>query len=135
LTINKEKVFMKFDVSQVPSTASVESAILRFWTSTIDATCMTVVYKVTSSWDKTTIAIATNEPTTGSVYASGNDAAGENGYNITTLVREWVTGVSTNNGMMIFPYDGSATTLSNLARMYDHDDPNFYPRIDIKYTQ
>ncbi len=132
-----ENAFMQFTMPTLPSGASIVNATLHFWTInlTVSMECLTGIYKVTSSWDKATISTANETiPPSTNPAASAIDAPGENSFDITTLVRGWENGTSPNYGVQISPCGSGAYPFSNLTQIYDHDDPNYYPRIIIVYT-
>jgi hypothetical protein len=129
--IIKEGVYIHFYTPQIPSGATIESATLNIWITTLDAVSTTTITQVNGAWDRTTIT-STNEPALGSVRGFEDSSVGWNDIDITLLVREWVDGTSANYGVKIFP---SACDLygSNKTRFQDHDDAQYYPRIVVKY--
>ena len=128
-----EDVFMIFNLSPVPSGANVAAATLEITISTFDASCPTAVTQITGAWDRTSVTVST-EPTISHTNAGSRDrtVVGINDFDITSLVKLWVSGRASNFGVLIAPTTATAT-FSNRTRILDLDSPASYPRIMISY--
>jgi hypothetical protein len=126
------RVYIKFDLSgctpAIPSAATVRTATMRLYASTLPAACRTVnVFRVTASWTEAAVTwnnqpfgTTVNDPPTasrtdsvdvGAVAGCANLAAGYvTGIDVTTDVAAFVAGSATNNGWMLRDdVEGSAT--------------------------
>jgi hypothetical protein len=117
------RVYLRFDLTKctptIPSTATVNSAVLRMVPQVLASACRTYdIFKVTASWVETTLTwnnqpfgTTVNNPVQ-SARTSSSDVgplgcanstlnAYTTGWNVTTDVAAFVAGTSTNNGWMI----------------------------------
>jgi len=132
----KEQIFMQFNISQVPSSAIIDGAILKVYVTTLDATCNTSVYRVTGTWEPGTINYTIAQTLINSFTEDTRISTPEGFilFNIKTLVQNWVTGEFTNFGIAIYPTNSTGPSTSNRTRMADFDDTlQHYPRIEIYY--
>ena len=129
--INTQRTFIRFDLSSIPLplNAHVDSAILTLTASTAFGTNSSKpmeVYRVLSPWTETGLTWL-NRDATHAWTNAGGDFAGTNGqpyavstssptnsqavtWDVTTLVREWLTNSATNFGLLLKSADGNQLT-------------------------
>ena len=111
------EVLLQFDLSALPI-GTLNSANLAITTGSTTGT-VTMTYRVgklTSAWNESTVTW-NNKPARTGNYASTNvPINGVATWNVTSLVDEWLTGVSTNYGLSL--YRASSTSNSSNSNWY-----------------
>ncbi|MBT8393939.1 MAG: DNRLRE domain-containing protein, partial [Bacteroidia bacterium] len=165
-----KRILLQFDISSIPSNSYIESAELRL-NSTDDKDMTVSVFQIgdSDSWDEGNLCGNTgssnwNNRTSGSSWSSpgvvGNNyddgtpiatinAAykGIQSWFITSLVQDWVSGIATNNGVMLGGQDGKdeeakyestdagdpnpPTLRVTYRTVYDNDNDGVYNQLDI----
>lgn len=104
-----QRTWIKFDLSTLPSGtvgSDISKATLTLWVNKISTTGAFEVHRVTGSWDEETLNDATM-PTIGGVEATvAVTPANVHSYvtaDVTAVVRDWVDGVSPNDGIALVP--------------------------------
>lgn len=147
---------IRFDVSSIPSSASITSAVLTYNVATSFGTQNLVFYRVLVDWDEGALnnaagtaswnqrIAATNWNTAGcrgsgtdraasSTATAVNPAVGVGNIDLTPDVVLWVAGSATNFGWQI---DYSSVVVNNLKNLYSSDDAtaSLRPQLDVIYT-
>jgi hypothetical protein len=152
-----QRIYVKFDLTKcspaIASTASVKSASLRLYVSTLPGACRTYdLFKVTSSWTETGITwnnqpfgTSINNPGTASRTSSlnvgtspcQNSTAGAyvSGWDVTADVQTYVAGTSSNFGWMIRD-DTEGTTPARTGTFSDRETNTLAqsPQLLINYS-
>jgi hypothetical protein len=131
----RARALIKFNIGEIPLGATINSATLRIYqhgwgddggsVRTIFADC------ATSAWHEA-VATWNYAPTIGATAGSVSVGMSEGWYeiNVTTLVRDWYTGTTSNHGLLLRGYEGSG----NLYRLFV---PRLYvdePQLVVDYT-
>lgn len=129
--------FLKFDVSDIPSESTIESAFYKNFVSFSSINNLGVgIYPCVGSWDEMSVTWNT-KPSIGSEIisdSSTNYVSTSIGHwrlhNISPLVQEWVDGTTTNNGIAFY-YTGSS-----YARVYsrEYSTTTNRPYLDVTYS-
>jgi hypothetical protein len=133
--INSMITYMKFDLSSIPSSATINSATLGVYATSCGGTTANKLYvgSVKSSWNETQL-VWSNKPTYVANFSSisipGEDSSGYKQWSIKQLVDNWVSGRSTNYGLSI--YFGSDSNM--LCQFSSSESANNKPYLTIKYT-
>jgi hypothetical protein len=106
---NGSTTFIQFDLSGLPSSATVSKATLRLYVDAVTAAGSFDVYEVNSPWTERALNF-TNAPTAG-LSATGSKPvsisySSSNQFvqvDITTLVQDWVNGTVANNDIALKP--------------------------------
>jgi len=124
---NGTTAFIQFNLSGLPTGASVNKATLRLYVDGVLASGSFDVFPVNGAWSESTLTYNTPPPTLGA-SATGNKsiAIASSSFNkfvlvdITSLVQGWVNGTTVNNGVAlaltttsgIFSFDGKESLLT-----------------------
>lgn len=143
-----QRILLKFDLSAIPTGATITSASLQMQATAIGGTLNIDVYELLQSWDEgsgsgtpgaanwTENAAATNWATAGGSFNStavatlNTNATGQHSWDITSLVQGWVDGSRTNNGVLVASPDGGG----NRTVTYDSREGTFAPQLVINYS-
>ncbi len=147
-TSKLQRALLQFDLSALPSNATISSATLQMQATQIGGLLNISVYEVLNAWlegagSGTADASNWNERTPGINWTStGGDfngtavanlntnSTGQHSWNITALVQAWFTGSKINNGLMVASPDGGG----NRTATYDSSEGATPPRLVISYT-
>lgn len=99
------RTFLQFDLGLIPNNAIINSATLRLvQSSTASATNTIGVYKITSSWDQTTVSWNV-QPSIGASpvdqLSVGTASGAIYNFNVLSVVQEWVNGTASNYGFFL----------------------------------
>ena len=143
-----QRALLQFDLSSIPANATIISATLKMRSTQIGGTLNIGVYEVTQAWSEGTgngtagaanwnqRQTGTNWTTAGGTFNStavatlNTNSTGQHTWDITSLVRAWVDGSKTNNGLMVASPDGGG----NRTVTYDSSEGTTVPVIVIDYT-
>ena len=143
-----QRALFQFDLSAIPSNATITSATLQMQATQIGGTLNISVYEMLRAWTEGTAngtanAANWNESASGTNWTSaGGDfnatavanlntnSTGQHSWNLTTLVQAWVDGTKTNNGVLVASPDGGG----NRTATYDSSEGTTAPRLVISYT-
>ena len=97
--------YIQFNLSSIPSTASVSQATLKLYVNTVTKSGSFNVDYISGSWSESTID-ASSAPPLGTAIASNVSVttADKNQYiliNVTSAVQAWLSGSETNNGIAL----------------------------------
>ncbi|TXH81226.1 DUF4347 domain-containing protein, partial [Thauera aminoaromatica] len=139
---------LQFDLSSLPSSATIASATLQMMATGITGAATNLgVYQLTQGWvegsGNGTIGAANwteRQPGTAWSTAGGSfnaavvaslspSATGLHSWDLTALVRSWVSGATTNNGLIIGSPDGGGQTIT-----YDSSEGSTPPVLVISYS-
>ena len=110
--------FVQFNLSGIPSGASVSKASLRLYVDAVATAGKFDVYNVTSSWNENTVTYNTKPTIGNSVSQNGPFSVSTSSFNqfvlvdITTEVQGWLNGSIPNNGVAIQLTGGSSGSFS-----------------------
>ena len=142
------RALLQFDLSAIPSNATITSATLTMQATQIGGSLNISVYEMQQAWlegtaNGTAGAANWNQSAAGTSWASagGNfnatavatldtDTTGLHTWSLTNLVQAWVDGSRTNNGVMVASPDGGG----NRTATYDSSEGTAPPRLIITYT-
>jgi TGF-beta propeptide len=131
--------FLKFDLSTIPSGASVSNALLELYQQGQTNTNVRSMHvnEVLSNWDEFTIN-GTNQPSISStISGSGNSLinGGWVSFYITSLLDSWIKGTKPNYGLVIKASD--ETNTNTLKYFTSSDSPTIAnrPKLSITYNQ
>ena len=129
---------LKFDLSSIPSNATITSATLYLYEKDNKSGQTTFIYRVTSGWNE-------NTATWSSWSSPGGDFDNSVSYftfipnqqncmltlDITNLVRLWVNGTYPNHGLILY-----STGPNHIIRYFTKEDgtASERPKLDISYT-
>ncbi|MGA9567428.1 MAG: DNRLRE domain-containing protein, partial [Candidatus Korobacteraceae bacterium] len=126
--------FIRFNISGIPTNATVQKAVLRLFVSAPSAPIAGTfsVYQINTSWSELTLTW-NNKPALGSVVGSPVSLGSSSYLNfvevdITSLVQQWVNGTVVNNGIAL------VTTTSGASYSFDSKEAQAYshsPELDI----
>jgi hypothetical protein len=111
--VNKGRIYIQFDLSEIPTTAVVTEAELHLWYryTTADRATTVNAYQVTGSWAENTITWD-NQPPYSSTLLQGSasiaEAATSNFVNWdlrVALVKGWLDGSMANHGLVLIDAD------------------------------
>jgi len=132
-------IFIKFDVSSIPSSANITDARIQlyFYTSPTNPTNLLNLSTrlVTSDWSESIVTWNT-KPSYSSQYsdkATLTDGYGWVTWDFAEGVQRWVNGSNTNYGIAIVPDIASANTDKRFYSS-DHTNSSLRPILDINYT-
>jgi len=155
----REKGLLWFNLSNISSSATINSAVLELYqTANAGSAFNVVVYRINNSWNEGTADgtvnsgtingttwnerwYGTNWDTTGGDY---NGIAYSNvsidttinawkSWDITALVQGWVNGSWTNNGLILLP-EGSSVNNEKQFASSDNTNSSIWPKLTINYT-
>jgi len=124
---------IQFDVSSIPSYATITSANLNLYIQEVPGVDTTIYfYNVASSWDETTTTWNTRPSSTGlTSVASKAFSTTDSGWisiDISDCVQQWVDGTITNNGLIY----GSMDSLQwNVIKYYSKASSVNKPKLEI----
>ncbi len=143
-----QRALLLFNLSAIPTNATITSATLNLQATAIDGTLNISVYEMLRAWNEgsgngtadtanwTQSAPATNWTSAGGDFNStavanlNTNSTGQHAWNLTTLVQAWVDGTKTNNGLMVASPDGGG----NRTATYDSSEGATPPQLVISYT-
>ncbi|MBL8436329.1 MAG: DUF4347 domain-containing protein, partial [Zoogloea sp.] len=147
-SIGEVRALLQFDLSSLPTTTTIASATLQMVATGITGPATNLnVYQLTESWVEGSgngTAGAANwtqrQPGTAWTTAGGSfnatvvaslspSATGLHSWDLTALVRSWVSGATTNNGLIIGSPDGGGPTIT-----YDSSEGTTPPVLVISYS-
>lgn len=147
-TIYSEKALVQFDLSQIPTNATITSALLDLYADNPTTTFVgnpstpmngtnnaSYLRRITSAWDEHQVTWNTMPSTTtaNQVILPSSTSATQDyiGVNITQLVQDMIS--NGDNGFMIEPV---STTPSNsmVFRSGDYADSTYWPTLTVTYT-
>ncbi len=140
INLGAERILLYFDLSSIPSQASIESAEFDIyqWANTPagDSSMPFEARYLNSDWSETTVTWNAHQPEWGSVFATGT-APAELGWrrsDVTALVREWYSGSRANYGFTVI---GDENPSQDRQRIYYAKEANngLTPRLYVTYTQ
>ncbi len=126
---------IKYDVSNIPSSSTIDSALMKFYVTNVTQSDPTVrFYNVDSSWDESTVTYNTRPSTTGAYVAQQTftdaDIGGWVSIDITEAVQAWVDGTTTNNGLA---YISTNLSTSNVVYFKSDDSSSNKPYLEVEY--
>ncbi len=136
----RERSLLKFDLTGIPSNATVTSAYLYIYANDQDSSSRHRIYRVTTDWLEGTV--TWNSPWT----SSGGDFNSTIRYNyftpnnddclftlnLTYLVQLWVDNTYPNYGLMIWPDNNEEGSIQYNSK--EHGTVNRRPRLVVNYT-
>ncbi|HDK26780.1 MAG TPA: DNRLRE domain-containing protein, partial [Candidatus Atribacteria bacterium] len=133
------RMYIEFDLSSIPENARVVDADLKLYQfDSLGTDNFTIgLYKITSTWDESTIdwdpqpSSSTDAEITSSINAG---ATTWESWDIDTLVQGWLDGTIPNYGMMLKDLDESS--VNTIAYFYTSDytvDTTKRPKLEIDY--
>src|SRR5580704_8643972 len=126
--------YIQFNLSSIPSTASVSQATLKLYVNTVTKSGSFNVDYISGSWSESTID-ASSAPPLGTAIASNVSVttADKNQYiliNVTSAVQAWLNGSETNNGLALVANSSfNATFDSKESTTTSHP-----PELDIAFA-
>lgn len=123
--------YLKYDVSAIPSYASITSAKLKLYIANVIYSGGFYYYNIASTWDETTLCYNYKPPTTGTSVASKSFLTTDSGWieiDITDCVQNWVDGTTTNNGLAMYP---QSLLSSAVIRYYSKASTTNKPKLEI----
>jgi hypothetical protein len=134
-----ERIFLKFDLSSIPTDASINSARFRIYQHTItpagDSSMRAESRHLLSDWSACKVTWSSHQPHWGAVFGSSwiPSTVGWLEADATELVKDWVYGNHPNYGAMIM---GDETVRERQRIFYSREDSGGrYPRLIIDYTR
>jgi hypothetical protein len=107
-----QRIYLWFNVAAagIPSNATINWANVHIWTSDSAGDMGFEARHLNSSWNEFSLTWMSNRPQWGGSLGTGVVAAGsgERVFVATNLVREWITGVHPNNGIIVIGNEGTA---------------------------
>src|SRR5581483_11993401 len=147
-TTDLQRALLFFNVSAIPTTATVTSATLEMQSTQIGGTLNISVYELLRAWTEgsgngtadaanwTESAPGTNWTSPGADFVAGavanlnTNTTGQHSWDLTSLVQAWVSGAKTNYGIIVASPDGGG----NLTATYDSSEGTTPPRLVITYS-
>lgn len=125
-------VYLQFDISSISPSATITSAILKFYVSAIPSAEVTLdFYNLSASWDEATLTWNNKPATSGSSIASKAFTTSDSGWasiDITNCVQQWVNSSVDNNGLMF----ASPISLEAKVELYSKEITNTSkPKLEI----
>jgi hypothetical protein len=134
-----ERMFLKFDLSSIPSDAAINSARFRIYLHTAtppgDGSMRAESRHLASDWNQCLVTWNSHQPHWGSVFGSSwvPSTPGWLEADATELVKEWVYGTHPNYGAMVM---GDETVRERQRMFYSSRDAGGrYPRLIVDYTR
>lgn len=142
------RIMMRFDLASIPSTAVVDSAILRLYEMTggrgddvaFSVHALDVPFEEDeATWTRASVAnfwTTLGGDYSPEVYYTGsfNNTVGWKSLDLTTLVECWVRGSLPNNGMIFVPVEAGGDSLKVLASADETGSIQYRPRLEVDYT-
>jgi hypothetical protein len=135
---NSTRIFAQFNLSSIPSTAVILSANLSLFYYDNESTATSGyigVYRVTGSWDESTITWNTSPATQSTSIATIMVSPAAIGdfltWNVSSLVRGWVNGPITNYGLTL--RDTNEATSEGYKLFYSSDAAAHHPKLAVSY--
>ena len=144
----ESRSLIEFNVSSIPSTDTVVSAVIQVYVSSLNVDNMTIgSYRLTSSWNETETtwdnrSNSTLWSTAGGDYSDTafdsvliNSSSSWYNFSLRTLVQGWVNGSYANNGVIFIA--GNLSGNNNLTEFISSDytvDSSLRPKITIEHT-
>ena len=143
-----QRALLQFDLSAIPTNATITSATLTMQATQIDGQLNISVYEMLRAWVEGSGSGAAgaanwNQSAPGTNWTSaGGDfnatavanlntnTTGQHSWSITSLVQAWVNGSKTNYGLMVASPDGGG----NRTATYDSSEGATPPKLVISYT-
>ena len=131
------RVFLQFDLSSIPSTATIDTALVRTLIETPPNASETYeAQRAAAAWDELTItwnnqpgvsgtAVTTQTGTTGGVW---------NEWGVGADVQDFVDGTATNNGWRIKAQDEASNEKTKYHSKENIIDPSLSPQIRVFYA-
>lgn len=142
------RILLQFDIDSIPSTAVVNSAVLRLYELsggkgddvTFSIHTIDVPFEEEeATWARS--AIADSWTTPGGDYGSEiyyegtvNNMVGWRDFDITTLVECWVRGLVPNNGMIFVPEETGGNAVKIFASSDQSGNSEYRPKLVVDYT-
>ena len=133
-TATRYETYINFDLSDIPATATIESASLTLYATSTDGEEISLArISTTEVWNAATT--WGTKPTTGSfIYISGQAfSSGLNVVTLTSTVQDWVTD-SSNNGLALY-LDSPATGYVILVSRDDVSEETRRPKLTVYYAR
>jgi len=135
----KRRALMRFDLSAIPTSATVTRATLRIYLYAVyQGTDRYRVHRVTKAWQERGATWsnmnAAYDPTASATRAIRVGMQGQYAqFNITTLVQRWLTTPSTNYGLLTRGTEGAAH-LGIVVGSREYLTPSWRPKLTVVYT-
>ncbi|MFD3157156.1 DNRLRE domain-containing protein [Haloimpatiens sp. FM7330] len=129
------RILLKFDLSSIPSTTAIESAVLKLYINQNSVPGIpkpTKVYNLLSSFSEYDVTYSTQPTFDPTEVASSNITSEMNTYiewDITSLVRNWHLGITTNYGLLIRGLESEYSLTGFVSR--EHPDTDIHPILEI----
>lgn len=132
------RAYIEFDLSSVPENARVtDTDLILYHSSTSGTTDFYVgAYKVTESWEESTITYSSQPSYSSEAEYSTNVTAGNTeweNWDIDALVQSWLDGTFTNNGVVLKATDESSLDTIAIFRPSDYSNSTYRPKLVIDY--
>ena len=133
--LNNQRSLVRFDVSSIPASFTVQSATLTLCATTTPAVSRTYnVTRVTASWVETTITWNNQPAVAGSATDTVSSALGCLTWTVTDDVQTWVNGTTANGWRISDSEDGSGTNYtSDFRTREDTAEPTETPSLKVTY--
>ena len=99
----EHEVFVKFDLSVLPSGTDISQAVLRLWVDKLHNPGRLMLQEVLATWDENTLTAGAAPPRSGA-FATIPIPNDNNSYvtiDLTSVVQGWLTNPSTNHGLAL----------------------------------
>jgi hypothetical protein len=133
-----ERIYLYFNVSSIPSNATVNWANFQIYQHTIvpsgDPDQMGVTSRhLANSWSQCSVTWSSNQPDWGAEISTGwiPNTYGWIQGDVTSLVRQWVSGAHANNGVILI---GDERVQERERGFYSSRDVSRYPRLIVNYS-
>lgn len=123
--------YLKFNVSNIPSSASITSALLKLYKYSGNTVNTLNVYRVTASWSEGTITYNNRPNADATVCGTFSITATHQYYtaNVTSLVQSWVNGTYQNEGLRAGNFGEAYAWV-----FYSKENADNRPILNITYT-
>jgi murein DD-endopeptidase MepM/ murein hydrolase activator NlpD len=126
--------FMRFDLSSIPSNANVSSATLHLYGELVGNGLTIRAYPVTGSWSESSINWNNKPSIATSAYESTSFSSdGSKSMSFTSFVSTWVSGTSSNYGIMLLSESSSTNNYVGLGTS-ENNTSSRRPRLVVDYT-
>jgi hypothetical protein len=140
-TTDLQRALIQFDLSSIPTGATINSAVLELQATQIGGLITIEAYRIDEAWVENSVTwnnrqTGTNWSTAGgsfnptAVASITTNSIGQHSFGITTLVQGWFGGSIANDGVMIGSPDGGG----NRTITYDTREGTTPPVLVITYT-
>ena len=132
-----DRTLIQWDLSTIPSGASIESATMRLYCEAFYGTRTgePVYYMITADWDESDVTYST-QPT----YDTGTSVTGTWPYpdtwyevDVTPFVQAWLDGTHVNHGIYCFAQNTAGTCVPGFWSK-DYSDQSLRPRLVVEFT-